>query len=164
MTTIVDFEGPPPLVGDTIEVDSKHWLVRAIHDRYNELNLVCGQAYDCRRKAHGEEQRVFITSTSRSLVNMVGQKGRVLKMSRHYYLQGEMKHLLRSFGMTDVLGHLISALPDPEYHPDGDEEYMVRLRADLVAVFDNYARRYDGTPDEHPPKLYEEWRKDGTSK
>lgn len=66
-------------------------------------------------------------------------------MSRHYYLRGEMKHLLRSFGMRDVLGHLIGAVQD------GDEEYMVRLRADLTAAFDNYARRYDGTPDEYPP-------------
>lgn len=74
-------------------------------------------------------------------------------MSRHYYLHGEMKHLLRSFGMRDVLGHLIGAVQD------GDEEYMVRLRADLTAAFDNYARRYKGTPDDPFHALYETWRK-----
>lgn len=64
-----------------------------------------------------------------------------------------MKHLLRSFGMRDILGHLIEVIPP------GEEKYLVRLRADLVTAFDNYARRYDGTPDEYPPMLYETWRK-----
>ena len=58
-------------------------------------------------------------------------------MSRlDFYLKGEMSHLLRSFGMRDVLGHLIASIPE------GNEAYMVRLRADLIAAFDNYADRY----------------------